>query len=108
MSIILTIILGLIVGLLAKWVVPGKDPGGLIVTILIGIAGSFVGGFIGNFIGLGEMGDFSLGGIALSVVGAAVRLIGWRVVKNNMERTLLSSVKSHICLYTKYHVAFID
>jgi uncharacterized membrane protein YeaQ/YmgE (transglycosylase-associated protein family) len=84
MGIIATILAGLIIGLLAKWVVPGRDPGGIIVTILIGIAGSFVGKFIAIQLGMGEMGAFSLGGIIMSVIGAAILLIGWRIVKKNM------------------------
>lgn len=84
MGIIGTILAGLIIGLLAKWVVPGKDPGGIIVTILIGIAGSFVGKWIATQLQLGEFGTFSLGGIALSVAGAAILLIGWRIIKKNM------------------------
>jgi uncharacterized membrane protein YeaQ/YmgE (transglycosylase-associated protein family) len=84
MALIGTVIAGLIIGLLAKWVVPGRDPGGLIVTILVGIAGSFVGGWIGAQLGFGPMAAFSLGGLAMSVVGAAVLLIAWRVLKKNM------------------------
>lgn len=85
MGFIGTIIAGLIVGLLAKWAVPGRDPGGLIVTILIGIAGSFVGGWLSTQLGFGPMGKFSIGGIIMSVIGAAILLVGWRIVKKNMD-----------------------
>jgi uncharacterized membrane protein YeaQ/YmgE (transglycosylase-associated protein family) len=73
--------MGLIVGLLAKFIMPGKDPGGLIITILIGIAGSFVGGFIGSFLGLGTITGFNVGSFLLSIGGAILLLILYRVIK---------------------------
>lgn len=73
--------MGLIVGLLAKFIMPGKDPGGLIITILIGIAGSFVGGFIGSFLGFGTVTGFNVGSLLLSVGGAILLLILYRVIK---------------------------
>ena len=85
MGIIGTILAGLIVGLLAKWVVPGRDPGGVIITILIGIAGSFVGKWLAIQLGMGTLGAFTIGGIVMSVIGAAILLIGWRIIKKNMD-----------------------
>ena len=75
------IIMGLIVGVLAKFIMPGKDPGGIIVTILIGIAGAFVGGFIGSFLGLGEVTGFNIGSLLLSIGGAVLLLILYRMIK---------------------------
>ena len=75
------IVMGLIVGVLAKFIMPGKDPGGIIVTILIGIAGAFVGGFIGSFLGLGTITGFNIGSLLLSIGGAVLLLILYRMIK---------------------------
>ena len=75
------IIMGLIVGVLAKWIMPGKDPGGLIVTICIGIAGAFVGGLIGSLLGIGSVSGFNMISFLLSIGGAILLLILYRVIK---------------------------
>ena len=74
------IIMGLIIGALAKFAMPGRDPGGCIVTILLGVAGAFVGGFLANLLGMGSFDTFSPVGIALSVVGAIVLLVIYRML----------------------------
>ena len=81
MGIFSWIIMGLIVGVLAKWIMPGKDPGGIIVTICIGIAGAFVGGFIGSFLGIGSVSGFNMVSFLLSIGGAILLLILYRVIK---------------------------
>ncbi len=81
MCILSWIIMGLIVGILAKWIMPGKDPGGIIVTICIGIAGAFVGGFIGSFLGIGSVSGFNMMSFLLSIGGAIILLILYRVIK---------------------------
>jgi uncharacterized membrane protein YeaQ/YmgE (transglycosylase-associated protein family) len=75
------IIMGLFVGVLAKWIMPGKDPGGLIVTICIGIAGAFVGGLIGSLLGIGNVSGFNMVSFLLSIGGAILLLILYRVIK---------------------------
>lgn len=79
MVIITTIIVGLIVGLLAKFLMPGRDPGGFIVTTLIGIAGAFLGTFVGRALGL--YGPGQAAGWIMSVVGAILLLLIYRVVR---------------------------
>ena len=81
MGILSWIIMGLIVGLLAKFIMPGKDPGGIIITILIGIAGAFVGGFIGAKLNIGSVTGFNMESILVSVGGAILLLIIYRVIK---------------------------
>ncbi|MFV0436618.1 MAG: GlsB/YeaQ/YmgE family stress response membrane protein [Desulfopila sp.] len=81
MGILSWIIMGLIVGVLAKFIMPGKDPGGIIITIILGIAGAFVGGYVGKVLGFGSVTGFNLGSIFLSVVGAIILLILYRVIK---------------------------
>ena len=73
-----TILFGLVVGIIAKLLMPGKDPGGMIVTILIGIAGSFIGSFLGRFLGWYSHGEAA--GFMMSVVGAILLLIAYRMV----------------------------
>ena len=75
------IIMGLFVGVLAKWIMPGKDPGGLIVTICIGIAGAFVRGLIGSLLGIGNVSGFNMVSFLLSIGGAILLLILYRVIK---------------------------
>ena len=73
-----TLLIGLVVGIVAKFLMPGRDPGGFIVTILLGIAGSFVGTYLGRAIGLYAEGGGA--GFAMSVVGAIILLILYRLI----------------------------
>jgi uncharacterized membrane protein YeaQ/YmgE (transglycosylase-associated protein family) len=79
MSLIWTLLIGLIVGAVAKLLMPGKDPGGIIITILIGIAGAFVATFLGRALGLYR--DGSSAGFIMSVLGAMLLLLIYRIVK---------------------------
>jgi uncharacterized membrane protein YeaQ/YmgE (transglycosylase-associated protein family) len=72
------IIFGLIVGVLAKALMPGKDPGGIIVTMLLGIVGALFGGFIGRALGL--YGQNQSAGIFMSIIGAVVVLMIYRLM----------------------------
>ena len=75
-SIIGVLVIGLLVGAIAKLLMPGKDPGGCIVTILLGIAGAFVGTWIGRLF----MGEQYIAGWIMSVVGAMVLLLIYRLL----------------------------
>ncbi len=75
-AIITTIFIGLIVGVIAKLLMPGRDPGGFIITILLGIAGSFVGTWIGRLFA----GENYLAGWIMSVVGAMILLLLYRLI----------------------------
>ena len=79
MSIIAWIVLGLIAGAIAKMLHPGPDPGGIFVTILIGIVGAVSGGFIGTTFGMGDVSGVNVWSIVLSVVGAIILLIVYRM-----------------------------
>lgn len=81
MGIISWLILGLIVGALAKFLMPGKDPGGFVVTIIIGIIGAVIGGFVSTQTGLGSVTGINLGSIVISVIGALILLIIYRMVR---------------------------
>lgn len=47
---------------------------GWLMTIILGIVGAFVGGWIGTLLGLGTVDSFSIGSMALAVVGALIVL----------------------------------
>jgi uncharacterized membrane protein YeaQ/YmgE (transglycosylase-associated protein family) len=72
-------IIGLIVGAVAKFIMPGKDPGGIWITMLIGIVGALGATFIGQKIGW--YGPDQSAGFIMSVVGAVVILLIYRLFK---------------------------
>jgi uncharacterized membrane protein YeaQ/YmgE (transglycosylase-associated protein family) len=73
------LIIGLVVGAVAKFVMPGKDPGGIWITMIIGIAGSILATYIGQAIGWYQAGQGA--GFIMSVVGAVVLLLIYRIIK---------------------------
>jgi len=81
MTVVGWIVLGLITGAIAKFLMPGKDPGGLIATVLIGIAGAMIGGWAGTRLGYGPVTGFDVRSLALSIGGAIVLLIVYRIVR---------------------------
>ena len=78
MEILWALIIGLVIGVIAKAIMPGRDPGGFIVTMLIGIAGAMLGGFLGRAMGL--YGPEDAAGIFMSIIGAVVLLLGYRMI----------------------------
>jgi uncharacterized membrane protein YeaQ/YmgE (transglycosylase-associated protein family) len=80
------IFFGLIVGALAKLVMPGRDPGGIIVTMLLGIVGAVLGGFVGRSLGL--YGPQEGAGLLMSIVGAVVVLLLYRMLVRRPRTTL--------------------
>jgi uncharacterized membrane protein YeaQ/YmgE (transglycosylase-associated protein family) len=79
------VLVGLIAGAIAKLLMPGKDPGGVIVTMLLGIGGALLAGFLGR--GLGWYGPGDEGpGIIASVIGAAILLLGYRLIRGRRYR----------------------
>jgi uncharacterized membrane protein YeaQ/YmgE (transglycosylase-associated protein family) len=75
-AIITTLCIGLVVGVIAKLLMPGRDPGGCIITILLGIAGSFVGTWIGRLF----FAENYAAGWIMSIVGAMILLLLYRLV----------------------------
>ncbi len=73
-----TILIGLVIGAVAKLLMPGRDPGGFFITILIGIAGAIMATFIGRAMGLYGEGDSA--GFLMSVVGAILLLLVYRLI----------------------------
>jgi uncharacterized membrane protein YeaQ/YmgE (transglycosylase-associated protein family) len=73
-------IIGLIVGAIAKLIMPGKDPGGIWITMALGIAGSILATFLGKQIGWYQEGQAA--GFLMSIVGAILLLIIYRLIRN--------------------------
>ena len=81
LGILWLLLIGLVAGALARAIVPGPDPMPWWQTIILGIIGSFVGGFIGSLLGDGDITDLNTSGIILSVIGAVVALLVYRMVR---------------------------
>lgn len=75
MGFIVWIIVGLVAGLLARALVPGRQSMGLLMTTVLGLVGSVLGGLVGMVVWHRNAGDFSPGGLVLSIVGAIVVLL---------------------------------
>lgn len=81
MGFISWILLGLFAGAIAKFLMPGRDPGGIFVTILIGVVGAILGGWVGSLFGFGKVEAFDLWGLMVSVAGALLLLLVFRLVR---------------------------
>ena len=82
LHLIWSVIVGFVVGLIARAILPGMDHMGFIATTVVGIVGSVVGGFIGSLIKRPEAGaTFHPAGFAMSIVGAVVLLMAWRMLQ---------------------------
>jgi uncharacterized membrane protein YeaQ/YmgE (transglycosylase-associated protein family) len=75
-SIIWVLVIGLVIGAIAKLLMPGKDPGGCIITMLLGIAGAFVGTWIGRLFA----GENYVAGWIMSIIGAMILLLLYRLI----------------------------
>jgi uncharacterized membrane protein YeaQ/YmgE (transglycosylase-associated protein family) len=74
-------IVGFVVGLIARFILPGADQMGLLATTILGILGSFVGGYIGSLIKKPVEGaKFHAAGFIMSIVGAVLLLLIWRMI----------------------------
>jgi uncharacterized membrane protein YeaQ/YmgE (transglycosylase-associated protein family) len=78
MHLLWTLLIGLIVGAVAKLLMPGRDPGGFFITMALGVAGALIATYLGRAIGL--YGPESSAGFIMSVVGAMILLLLYRVL----------------------------
>jgi uncharacterized membrane protein YeaQ/YmgE (transglycosylase-associated protein family) len=85
MSLLWEAIIGLIVGAVAKLLMPGKDPGGIWITMALGIAGSIIATWLGQAIGWYQAGQSA--GFIMSVVGAVLLLIVYRLIRSRVAKT---------------------
>jgi uncharacterized membrane protein YeaQ/YmgE (transglycosylase-associated protein family) len=84
LSLLGEMIIGLVIGVVAKFLMPGKDPGGIWITMLIGIAGSIFATYLGQAIGWYQAGQGA--GFIMSVVGAILLLLIYRVIRGAMAK----------------------
>ena len=76
------VITGFVIGLIARALLPGGDQMGLIATTVVGVVGSVLGGYAGRLIKKPEPGAaFHPAGFLMSIVGAIVVLLVWRMVR---------------------------
>lgn len=77
MSFILWIIVGGVLGWIASMLMKTNDQQGIFLNIVVGIVGAFLGGLlIAPLVGTGTInrGDFSLGSLVVSLLGAVILL----------------------------------
>ena len=82
LHILWSIVVGFVVGLLARALVPGADVMGFWMTTGLGVAGSIAGGLLGRLFSAPAPGTkFHPAGFLLSLVGAIVLLVGWKMLR---------------------------
>jgi uncharacterized membrane protein YeaQ/YmgE (transglycosylase-associated protein family) len=79
MGIISWIILGLIAGFIGSKVV-NKTGSGLIMDVVLGVVGALVGGFLAGLIGIGSVTGVNIESVIISVVGAIIVLLAYRMI----------------------------
>ena len=80
MGFIWMVIVGLIVGAIARLIMPGAQSMGWIMTSVIGIVGSLVGGLVSSLIWKSPDGRFHPAGWIMSILGAIVLLVIYRMM----------------------------
>jgi uncharacterized membrane protein YeaQ/YmgE (transglycosylase-associated protein family) len=81
LHILWSIVVGFVVGLIARALVPGADVMGFWMTSGLGIAGSIVGGLVARLFNRPADGAmFHPAGFFLSLVGAVVLLVVWKMM----------------------------
>jgi uncharacterized membrane protein YeaQ/YmgE (transglycosylase-associated protein family) len=87
---ILWLLFGALVGWLASMVMRTDAQQGALLNIVVGIIGAFLGGLVFNFLGIGganiNQGDFSLGALLVSFVGAVILLAIVNMVRRGSVR----------------------
>jgi uncharacterized membrane protein YeaQ/YmgE (transglycosylase-associated protein family) len=82
MSIIAWIFLGLISGFIASKLVTGSGKG-LLTDMVLGVVGAFVGGATFNYFGNVGVTGFNIWSVFVSVVGAVLVLVAYRLATRN-------------------------
>jgi uncharacterized membrane protein YeaQ/YmgE (transglycosylase-associated protein family) len=81
LHILWSIVVGFVVGLIARALVPGVDVMGFWMTSGLGIAGSIAGGLVARLFNRPADGAmFHPAGFFLSLVGAVVLLVVWKMM----------------------------
>lgn len=77
MNLIIWLVVGGVIGWLASLIMRTDGQQGILLNIVVGIVGALLGGwFISPLLGRGTInsGDFSLGGLGVSLLGAIILL----------------------------------
>lgn len=77
MTFILWLVIGGLIGWIASMIMRTNDQQGMFLNIVVGIIGAFIGGWlIAPMLGTGTINsnDFSIAGLAVSLLGAVVLL----------------------------------
>lgn len=71
---IVSIILGALAGWIASIIMKKNAQMGAIANIIVGLIGGVIGNFVAGLVGIQAKSSFSIGGIAISVLGACILL----------------------------------
>ena len=84
MEFIAWVVFGFLFGLLGKAFLPERERAGLIPAAMLGVIGGFLGGWLGEILGIYAPGAAM--GLAFSVIGAAVMLLGYGIFLSRRAR----------------------
>jgi len=73
-------VIGLFAGSAARLFYPSRQPSAILGTMMLGMVGSVLGGLLSWAFWSEVNGQFTTGALVMSVVGAAVVLVGWASV----------------------------
>ena len=82
LSFIWFLIIGLVAGFLARLVMPGRDAMSLLATLALGVVGSILGGVVSWAVWGTETNGIRPSGLLMSIVGAILVLLVWRMVRS--------------------------
>jgi uncharacterized membrane protein YeaQ/YmgE (transglycosylase-associated protein family) len=89
MNIIIWLVVGGLIGWIASMLMRTDGQQGILLNVVVGIVGAFIGGWLlAPMVGAGTInsGDFSLPGLAVSLVGAVVLLAVVNLVRRGSAR----------------------
>jgi len=89
MNIIIWLVIGGLIGWVASMLMRTDGQQGLLLNVVVGIVGAFLGGWLlAPMVGTGTInsGDFSVSGLAVSLVGAVLLLALVNLVRRGTAR----------------------
>jgi uncharacterized membrane protein YeaQ/YmgE (transglycosylase-associated protein family) len=89
MNIIIWLVIGGLVGWVASMLMRTDGQQGILLNVVVGIVGAFIGGWLlAPMVGTGTInsGDFSVSGLAVSLVGAVLLLALVNLVRRGTAR----------------------
>ena len=88
MNFIVWLVLGGLIGWIASKIMKTDAQQGLFLNVVVGVAGALIAGFLSPRLGVGTInsGDFSLGGLVLSLLGAVILLAIVNLIRKGKAR----------------------